>query len=105
MMSKSNLIPFPTTAVKPKTNKILVIFEPTIVPGIISEELLKTDATEVANSGIDVPNATIVTPIINGEIPYESPIFSAASINLSDASKSTVKLTANMANDMSKKRF
>ena len=78
MISNSfNSIFFPTTTDNPKTSKILVILEPITFPTTISEEPLNTEANDVANSGRDVPNATMVTPIMNGDIPNDNPIFSA----------------------------
>ena len=71
------------------------MFEPITLPVTISDVPLNTEAIEVASSGNDVPKATIVTPIIKGEIPKDSPIFSALSINLSEAQSKTTKLTTN----------
>jgi len=93
--SKSNLICFPTIAVNPSTKRIFVILEPMTFPTTISEDPENTEAMEVANSGKEVPKATIVTPIINGDIPKDRPTFSAASINLSEAYNRTTKLTIN----------
>ncbi len=70
----------------------------------ISEVPEYTAAIDVAISGNDVPKAMMVTPIINGLIPSDNPIFSALSTNLSDAYSNTIKLTTNneMFNNKSK---
>ena len=47
----------------PRIQKILKIFEPTIFPIAISDCFLYAATAEVANSGNDVPTATIVKPI------------------------------------------
>jgi len=65
-------------------------------PTTISESFAKTEAIEVASSGSEVPKATIVTPIINGEIPNERPIFSAESIKKSEDLSRTARLTKNI---------
>ena len=72
---------------------MLVMLEPTAPPMTISEDPLNTDAIDVASSGSDVPNATIVTPIIKDGIPIARPTLSAESTNLSDAISKTVILT------------
>ena len=46
----------------PNTHNILKIFDPKILPNEISLSFLKAATTEVANSGNDVPKATILTP-------------------------------------------
>lgn len=77
------------------TSPMLVILEPTTFPATIAVSPFMAAATFEANSGNDVPNATKVTPIINGEIPIFSPITSAASINQSDPLIRTKRLNAN----------
>jgi len=47
----------------------------------------------VANSGNEVPNATIVTPIIKGDTPRAKPTFSAFSTKTSLALIRKAKLT------------
>ena len=61
------------------------MLEPITLPITISEDPSTTLSVEVANSGSEVPKAIIVTPIMKGEIPKESPIVSDALINFSDA--------------------
>ncbi len=56
-------------ALVPITNKILKIFEPTILPIAISAFPRLAAVTEVTNSGRDVPNATMVNPIIRSLTP------------------------------------
>lgn len=51
------------TAEIPRIQKMLKMFEPKMFPTAISIFLRYTAATEVANSGNDVPTATIVKPI------------------------------------------
>ena len=89
-------MPLPTNAVIPMTNNILVILDPITFPATISELPMFTAAIDEANSGKDVPNATTVTPMINGEMPKDKPIFSAASTNQSLAFINTNKLITNI---------
>ena len=100
MTSCSILIPLPKMAAAPNTNKMLVIFDPTALPITTSDVPLYTETIEVASSGNDVPNATIVTPITNDGIPKASPIFSEESTNLSDAISNTIMLTRKMRIDI-----
>jgi len=79
----------------PRTKRMFAIFDPTTLPITISDCPAKTAAIEEANSGKEVPNATIVTPIIKGEIPNESPISSAASTNQSEDFNNSPKLPMN----------
>jgi len=72
---------FPATKiVSPKTNRILAILEPTTLPKTMDDSPASTAVIEVANSGSEVPNATMVIPITKDDIPRDSPIFSAESI-------------------------
>ncbi len=77
----------------PNTKNTLVIFDPTTFEMTISVEPFKTATTDEANSGIEVPKATIVKPTKKAGNPRESPISSAASINQSDDFTRTNKLT------------
>lgn len=70
-----------------------MILDPTALPITISDDPEKTDAIDVANSGSEVPNATIVTPMINEGMPMAKPTFSAESTNLSDDMSKIVILT------------
>ncbi len=85
------LIFLESTAETPKIKRMFVMFEPTTFPTTISELFCMTAITEDINSGNDVPTATIVTPTTNGDIPRDKPIFSAASVNLSDDFANIVK--------------
>ena len=53
----------------PKIKAILAMLEPTIVPMATDSKRLKIALTATNNSGIDVPNATIVKPIKNSFTP------------------------------------
>ena len=68
------------------------MFDPTALPITISDDPENTEAIDVASSGSEVPNATIVTPMINDGIPIANPTFSAESTNLSEAISKTVML-------------
>jgi len=80
------------TANIPITRAMLVILEPMTLPATIAVSPLSAAATLDANSGSEVPKATRVTPIINGDIPTFSPITSADSINQSDPLTKTNRL-------------
>ena len=54
-------------AVTPSIQKTLKIFDPTIFPMAISDWLRRAAIIEVANSGSEVPTATMVRPISNSE--------------------------------------
>ena len=54
------------------------------LPTTISDSPAKMEAIDVANSGSEVPMEMMVTPMINGEIPRDKPIFSAPSTNQSE---------------------
>ena len=60
-----------------KIKNTLKIFEPMTFPNAISEFFLKAATVEVANSGNEVPNATMVKPITDWLTPtkvqYSSP--------------------------------
>ena len=73
-----------------------MILDPTALPITISDDPENTDAMDVANSGSDVPKATIVTPMIKEGMPIASPTFSAESTNLSEEISNTVILTKNI---------
>jgi len=79
------------TAEIPIIRRIFAIFEPTAFAETISVLSFKTAATEEASSGKEVPIATIVTPIMKGEILKARPIFSALSTNQSADLISKVK--------------
>jgi hypothetical protein len=50
---------------------------------------------EAASSGREVPKATIVTPMIKGDMPRDNPMRSAESTNQSEAFSKTLRLTIN----------
>ena len=54
-------------AVPPKINPILKIFDPTIFPTEMLFNPRKAERIVTANSGADVPNATIVNPMTSSE--------------------------------------
>lgn len=54
-------------AVKPNTNEILAMLEPTTFPMAISGEPCKAAFKLTINSGAEVPKETMVIPITNGE--------------------------------------
>jgi hypothetical protein len=72
-----------TTADNPTIRRILAVAEPIAVETTTSVAPLKVAAIETAASGKEVPIATIVTPIIKGDIFKARPIFSALSTNQS----------------------
>ena len=51
------------TAAMPRIARILKVFEPIAFPTAISSSFLRAAAIEVASSGSEVPQATIVSPI------------------------------------------
>ena len=53
----------------PNTERILNIFDPTILPTEIALSFLNAAMAEVANSGKDVPKATILIPITISDTP------------------------------------
>jgi len=66
-------------AVIPKIRKTFSILEPITFPIAISEFFLYAATTDVANSGNEVPIATIVKPIIASLKPKICAIFTAPS--------------------------
>ena len=86
-------MPLPNIAAAPNTSKIFVMLDPTAFPITTSEVPEYTDTIEVANSGNEVPKATMVTPTTNEGIPNAKPTFSEESTNLSEAINKTVMLT------------
>ena len=58
----------------PSTNTIFMILEPMILPIIIPVSPCLAATNDVANSGNEVPNATMDMPITNEEIPKASAI-------------------------------
>lgn len=53
----------------PKISRILAIFDPTILPIMISSCLKNEAVIDEASSGREVPTATIVSPMMNSETP------------------------------------
>lgn len=66
----------------PRIQKILKIFEPTILPTAISFCPFRAATIDVISSGIDVPMATIVRPITRSETPNNCAILTAPSTNI-----------------------
>jgi hypothetical protein len=56
-------------AESPRIQKILKIFEPTILPTAMSVCHFRAATIDVTSSGRDVPIATTVRPIIRSDIP------------------------------------
>lgn len=81
--SKLFFISFVMITDAPKTSNIFAIFEPTTFPTTISDDLWITASIDDASSGSEVPILTMVTPIINGLILKNKPIFSAAVVKKS----------------------
>ena len=54
---------------KPKTNRILAILDPTTLPRAKPGDPLNVAFIATMSSGADVPNATIVSDTIKGEMP------------------------------------
>ena len=52
----------------PSTRSTLAMFDPTTLPIAIPETPSKAACRETNSSGAEVPNATIVSPMINGSI-------------------------------------
>gem|GEM_PF-3097646 len=77
MRRRSGTTIFVTDHVAPKTSNRLNILLPTTFPIAISEFLLSEAITEVASSGKLVPNAIMVSPITDSDIPYQRAIFFA----------------------------
>ena len=63
----------------PRTNSILKMFEPTMLPIAISDSPLRAAIILVTNSGKLVPNATTVNPITRSDIPIYCAISTADS--------------------------
>jgi hypothetical protein len=66
----------------PRIQKILKIFEPTIFHTAISFCHFRAAMIDVANSGKDVPTATMVKPITISDIPKDRAIVTAPSTNI-----------------------
>ena len=73
----------------PKIRAILDILEPITVPSAISSVPLKTDEIPTNISGAEVPNATIVKPIVSSLRPNFFATNAALSTNLSAPQTST----------------
>ena len=71
------------SAVKPRTKAILVIFEPIALPMAVSGFPCKEAVAAIIISGAEEPIATIVKPIIIGEIPRLRANAEAPNTNLS----------------------
>jgi len=78
--SNSSLIFSLKIATIPRMRNMFVILDPITLPVTISETFFCTAKIEETNSGNDVPNAIIETPIINEGLPRYKPIFSPESV-------------------------
>ncbi len=58
-----------TSAVIPSTNAILVMFEPSALPTAVFMFPFKEAMADTIISGADEPMATMVNPIIMGDMP------------------------------------
>ena len=72
-----------TKAAMPTISKVLKILDPMALPIAISEAPLSADKMLTLNSGIDVPNATTVSPITISDTPMREAIADAPSVSLS----------------------
>ncbi len=72
-----------TIEVIPKTLRILKIFEPNIFPTEMSICFFNAAITEVANSGTEVPNAKMVSPMILSLTPKDKAMFCAEETSIS----------------------
>ena len=95
-ISRSTIRGLEKIAASPKTRSTLVIFEPTTLPVTTPEVFSCTAIMEVTNSGREVPNASIVAPTKNEEIPRALPTFSEELMNKLEAVISATKLPTNM---------
>ena len=77
---------------------MFVILDPTTFPATISGLPSITAKIEENSSGREVPNATMVTPTMKGEILSQRPTFSDAWVNLSADFESKYNETANIKN-------
>ena len=68
----------------PITKKIFAIHEPIILPNEISGLFCKAAPNDIANSGAEVPKATIINEIIIDEIPIFAAVFDVPSTNTSE---------------------
>ena len=69
--------------IKPNTSNKLAILEPTTLPTDKSGNSFKMASMETSNSGRDVPNPIITTPMKNSEILFFFPIDVALEIKMS----------------------
>ena len=84
----------------PKTNPMLAMLDPTMFPIINPVLPLNAATIEEANSGSDVPNATIVKPIRKSETPKCLASFDAESTKKSEPFIKTANATPNIKNSM-----
>ena len=82
-----------TCELKPKINRILKIFEPTILPNANCVFFLHAATTEAANSGNEVPQAISVSEIIASLTPHDLAILTASSTNISQLTINTPRPT------------
>src|SRR3990167_4494747 len=72
---------FPRRIPTGKTSKILAILEPIMFPKASPTSCFRIATVDTASSGSEVPRATIVTPIINGETRKDLEMFSRFTID------------------------
>jgi hypothetical protein len=87
------ILKLPPKIDSPRIRVILVIFDPRMLVIAISGCLSKTATAETTSSGKEVPKATMVKPIIKGEIPTFLAIFSELLIKISAEEIKTTKGT------------
>lgn len=75
----------------PSTQKILKIFDPTILPTAISFCPFRAATREVTSSGSEVPMATTVSPITLSDIHKNFAIPTAPSTNIFPQIKSPIR--------------
>jgi hypothetical protein len=64
-----------------RVKPIFIVLEPTTLPIIISLKPLNEELMELANSGMDVANATNVNPMTRSDMPNFFAILDAAGMN------------------------
>ncbi len=66
------------------TSSIFAIHEPIIFPSDISALFWRAAPNDIANSGADVPNATIINEIMIEDIPNFAAVLDVPSTRISD---------------------
>lgn len=76
------ILSFPKNTPTGKTNKIFIMFDPMILPMANPASFLSMETIDTASSGSEVPMATMVMPMIRGDIRSTLEIFSARPTNI-----------------------